>query len=89
MSAIEILRRTVYRAPTKGRAYLTARAAANAEAGAMLAKKYPSERAEYDVGFSGWNWSLDEQLIRVHARLSKRILRKLRSSVLSQPPEQS
>jgi len=44
MARIEPISRTVYRAPTAGRTYLTARAAANREAAAMLARKYPTER---------------------------------------------
>lgn len=78
MSDIQVLTQTVYRAPTKGRRYLTARAAAIAEAGAMLELKYPSERPEWDVGDPGWHWRSDEAHLRTHRRLSRMILRRLR-----------
>ncbi len=68
----------VFIAPTKGRAYLTKGAAASAEARAMLARKYPTEREDRDsIGMTnrGWHWSEDERLQRVHARLS-RLLRR-------------
>ncbi|RUR69031.1 hypothetical protein EJP67_18395 [Variovorax guangxiensis] len=83
MSAIQLIQRPVFRAPTKGRDYLTARAAANAEAGAMLARKYPTERAAYENGMCydpGYHWSGDERLVRVHARLSKRIMARFRAA---------
>lgn len=86
MSALQTSTVRVYYAPTKGRRYLTERAAANAEAVAMIEKKYPSERAEYDNGQMydpGWNWALDEHLVKVQKRLARRILRTLRESTRS------
>lgn len=89
MARIEQTMRTVYRAPTKGRSYLSARSAADAEARAMLGEKYPSEEAEYESGrmtYPGYHWSSDERLVRVHKRLSRFILRALRRS--TQPTEE-
>jgi hypothetical protein len=85
MARIEATTRTVYRAPTKGRSYLTAKSAANGEAAAMLGKKYPSERPEYEDDFGrctypGFHWREDERLMRVHARLARIILRHIRKS---------
>ena len=45
---IEVLTKTVYRSTTKGRSYLTKSAAVNAEARALISKKHPPERADYD-----------------------------------------
>lgn len=81
MAAITIVSRPVYHAPTKGRSYLTARAAARNEADALLCKKYPREHAEYENGmcyYPGWHWSGDEQMQKVHARLARFILRAFR-----------
>lgn len=85
MSNIEVLTQTVYRSPTKGRRYLTARAAAHAEARALLDRKYPAERPDWDVGDSGWHWSSDERNVRTLDRLSRAILKRLRSA--PQTPE--
>lgn len=82
MPMIETLQRVVYRSPSRGRAYFTAKAAAKAEANCMLAKKYPSEKPAYEDGFCfdpGYHWSEDERLCRVHARLVRLILKKLRA----------
>lgn len=68
-------RRTVFFAPGARKHFMTKRAAAQAEAKAMLSKKYPHERPEYDVGFDGWHWRQDERLCRVYERLWRRILR--------------
>ena len=58
---IEVLTRTVYRSTTKGRSYLTKSAAITAEARALIAKKHPSERADYDDSGrctdGGFHWS--------------------------------
>jgi len=71
--------RTVYLAPTAKRHYFTRRAAADAEARALIRRKYPTERPESDdcgrVTFAGWHWAEDERLVRLHGRLTKRILR--------------
>jgi hypothetical protein len=83
MPAIELAARPVYRAPTAGRCFLTPRGAADAEASAMLKRKYPNEQPEYENGqmyFSGYHWSSDEQLKRVHKRLMRNLLRHLRTA---------
>lgn len=82
MGSIVQLSRPVFRAPTKGRCYLTARAAADAEARAMLAKKYPTEKAHYErdgyMSDPGYHWSSDERLVKVHKRLTRLLLRAYR-----------
>lgn len=81
--AIEKLTRPVFRAPTKGRCYFTARAAAYAEARALLARKYPTERAYFEDGYPvdpGWHWSPDERLQSVYKRLARRLLRALKTT---------
>ena len=85
MSRIQVLAQPVYLAPTKGRRYLTARAAAFAEARAMLDKKYPSELAEWDVGDAGWHWSSEDRHKRTYARLARIILKRLRAAIKVQP----
>lgn len=77
MAKIERISRTVYRAPTAGRTYFTARAAANREAAAMLARKYPTERDDPECG-GGWHWTQDHTLVKVRERLARLILRDLR-----------
>lgn len=77
MARIEPISRTVYRAPTAGRTYLTARAAANREAAAMLARKYPTERDDPECG-GGYHWTQDHTLVKVRQRLARIILRALR-----------
>ncbi|MGW8423154.1 hypothetical protein [Comamonas sp. HJ-2] len=87
MAAITLSSRPVYRAPTKGRDYLTARAAAKNEADAMLNKQYPREHPEYEQGFcyfSGWHWTQDKDLVRAHARLVRFILRSFRAAQRAQ-----
>lgn len=88
MAAIELIARPVYHSPTKGRSYLTARAAAKNEADALLCKKYPSESAEYENGmcyYPGWHWSADEQMQKVHARLSRMLLKQFRKTQKGKP----
>ena len=80
---------TLYRAPTKGRRYLTARAAANAEARAQLDSKYPYEHPEYEQGhmiFNGWHWSTDQKLVAAHKRLSRLLLKALRRAHAQNQP---
>jgi hypothetical protein len=48
---IQIKTAKVYYAPTKGRRYFTKKAAINAEAIAIILKKYPTEDFEPDTGF--------------------------------------
>lgn len=81
MPAIEVMQRVVYRSPTSRRTFLTAKSAARSEAAKLIIKKYPTENAEYENGFcyySGFHWREDEQLVRVHARLVRLIMRRLR-----------
>lgn len=84
MPRIEQTMRKVYRAPTAGRTYFTARAAANREAAAMLARKYPTERDDPECG-GGWHWTQDNHLVKVRQRLARVILRALRKA--TQPAE--
>lgn len=74
--------RMVYRAPTAGRDYFTARAAAHNEASALLKKKYPSERSHNDdfgrIEDPGYHYTNEPRLVRVHARLSRLLLKQLR-----------
>ncbi len=77
MAAIIKQAATVYRAPTAGRRYLSIRGAANAEAGALIAKKYPTEAPEYHDGrmtYSGFHYTTDERLVRVRQRLARRLI---------------
>lgn len=83
MARLEQISRPVFKAPTKGRCYLTLNAAADAEARAQLDAKYPVEHAEYDNGqmyYSGWHWSADETLVKVHKRLATRLRRAFRKA---------
>lgn len=76
--------RKVYRAPTARRDYFTARAAARKEADALLKRKYPTERSHTDdhgrVEDPGWHYTSDDRLCRVHDRLARLLLRKLRAA---------
>lgn len=92
MASIELISRPVYHAPTKGRSYLTARAAAKNEAEAMLNRKYPRERPEYENGmcyFPGWHWSEDKALQKAHERLARLLLRAFRRQQRAQAQEVS
>ena len=81
MANIQIIVRPIYLAPTKGRSYLTPKAAADNEAKALLSKKYPPDRCEQENGqliYPGWHWSADERMQKTHERLSRLLLRKFR-----------
>ncbi len=82
MPTIEIVPRPVYRSPSMRRCFLSAASAADAEARALLSKKYPPERAAYEdsgrMYDPGYHWREDARLVLVHARLKRRILRKFR-----------
>lgn len=80
MAAIKLMSRTVYYAPTKRRHYLTLKAAANKEAGAMIQRKYPTEAPSAEDFDNGWHWMEDERLRLVHARLMRRLIRRFRGS---------
>jgi hypothetical protein len=75
---------TVYMAKTKGRRYLTLRAAIHAEASALIANKYPSEQADFDdVGrctYPGFHWREDENLKRLHARLVRILAKQFKTA---------
>lgn len=47
----------------------------------MLTRKYPTERREHDdygrEVYSGWHWSEDERLQRLHSRLTRLLRRTL------------
>lgn len=76
MAKLMQIQRTVFLAPTAKRSYFTRKAAADAEARALIRSKYPTERQESVMGlvtFKGWHWSEDERLVRLHRRLAKRI----------------
>ena len=78
MAEIERQTRTVFYAPTKGKRFMTLKGAAMAEAGALIARKYPTESPEYHEGrmtYSGFHYTTDERLVRVRQRLAKRIER--------------
>ena len=84
MSSIEAVQRTAYRSPSSGRCFLTAKAAAKAEANRMLAAKYPTEKQEYDGnGYctdGGFHWSHEDRLVRVRDRLSRLLLKRLKDT---------
>ena len=51
---------TVWVAPTARRRYLTKRGAIHAEARALIQKRHPTERTEYERGhiiYGGWHWT--------------------------------
>lgn len=73
MARLRTETRTVYVAPTKGRAYLTKSAAAFAEARAMLTRKYPTEHSNEHN--DGWHWTERDDLRAVYSRLA-RLLRR-------------
>lgn len=75
---LEKVTRTVYKATTKGRCYLTKAAAIRAEARALIENRHPSERAYMERGYvvdPGWHWTAlprHEVLYRRVCRLVKR-----------------
>ena len=73
--------RTVFYAPTKGRSYFTAKAAASQEAGAILSLKYPAQQSERDefgrLESPAWHWAEDDRLRMVRDRLAQRILNRM------------
>lgn len=58
---IQTITRTVYHAPTKGRSYLTKRAAIMNEAKALIERKHPTEKQYFEPeGYCsdpGWHWT--------------------------------
>ncbi len=80
---IEVTNTTVYRSSVKGRRYLTLKAAIRAEAMAIITKKYPYERPEYENEFGrctspGWYWLQDMERADV---LLRRMMRLVKASV--------
>ena len=76
---IDIRQRTVYYSPRKNRHFMTAKAAAKAEANGRMNRWFPGELAEYDVYTGretcpGWHWSNVPRLVGIHSRLVKRYL---------------
>ena len=83
--AVERRVRTVFYAPTRRRHYLTLKGAAFAEAGALIAAKYPAEQPEYHEGrltYSGFHHTSDERLVRVRTRLSRRIIKAIKANAM-------
>lgn len=82
MPAIESHQRIVYRSPSSRRSFLTPKAAARSEAAMLIKRKYPTESPEYGnygmIEYPGFHWSEDERLQRVHDRLVRMILRRLK-----------
>lgn len=76
---IEPIKVTVYRAPTAGRRYLSKRAAARAEARALMERKYPAERGDETDGWHHWHWSNDARLNHVYERLVRMIARRTKA----------
>lgn len=85
MSAIQIGWKPVYLAPTKGRHYLTPKAAAFAEARAQMNRKYPEEKPEYGpkggLVDGGWHWSCEPHHVAAYERLSRCLLKRLRATM--------
>lgn len=75
--SVQTLHGVVYRSSRTGRRYLTLRAAIRAEARAIILAKYPSEKPEYENGYTsypGFYWRdlpNSEKLYRRVVRLVK------------------
>jgi hypothetical protein len=78
---IEAKTAVVYFAPSAKRRYLSAHAAANAEADHMMRRKYPTEKGDETDGFHYWDYKQDPNLKRVHARLARMLRKQLRRSL--------
>lgn len=77
---IESRQREVYYSPRRRRCFLTAKAAAHAEATARMRKWWPNESPEYESGFMtepGWSFESDPRLLAIRDRLAKRYVRQL------------
>lgn len=75
MATLQIVPRPVYFAPSANRCYLTKRAAAHAEASALVSAKY--QRETNDNGWSIWWWGNDERLVRLHSRIKRRLMKRM------------
>lgn len=77
---IEIRQRQVFYSPRRRRHFMTAIAAARAEANARMRALFPPGPDEYEQGYcinEGWCWQLVPRLVAVHERLVARYLRRL------------
>ncbi len=81
---IEAKTRKVYFSPSANRTFMTLGAAAHKEAAALMVNKYPTERD--NDAYSGWHWSNEEKLRKIHQRLKRRIMNRFRRASLQQEP---
>jgi hypothetical protein len=67
---------TVWHAPTRGRRYFSKKAAVNAEAKAIIYKRYPIEQFEQDTG-NFFDFATDEpaRYGKMHRRLSLKLIK--------------
>lgn len=79
MSAILPVVRPAYFAPTRRRHFFTGKAAARAEATALIVRKYPTEKGCVADGDPGWHWTEDERLQRACDRLTRNLYRHLKA----------
>ncbi len=81
---IEARTKVVYYSPRKRRHFITARAAARAEANGRMNAAFPSEPAEYEErGYCvdpGWDWRSVPRLVKIHEKLVSRYLQKLKEN---------
>lgn len=73
---IEIRQRTAYYSQAANKHFFTKKGASDAEAAKLIEAKYPTEPYEPDTG-AGWFWKQEENLCRLHKRLSRRIRRTI------------
>jgi len=67
----------VYYAPTKGRRYLTKRAAVLAEAKAIILNKYPVIEYDTETGeYYNIEYDEPERYSKMHRRLSKQLMKE-------------
>lgn len=84
---VEAVTVKVYMAPTAGRRYFSLSAACNAEARAIIQKKWPAEKPEYEDGmrtYPGFHWRdlpRSEVLHRRMVRLIRATEKKMREAV--------
>jgi len=86
VSAVKV-NRTVYFSQRKGRHFLTAKAAARAEANARICRFFPTEKGSTEYGElgntvsedPGWHFTEEPRLVAVRDRLASRYLKELRA----------
>ena len=80
MSAIKPMPAIVYHAPTARRRYLTKKSAVRAEARALISRKHPTEKGEYDdmgrLTYEGWHWTNLPRSDVLFRRVCKMVERK-------------